>query len=222
MTSNNAMQSPADVAAAKKPHINGAFSSPSLAIFRLTQGLIILMLGLWIGSAVMAGISAGVTFKTVREHRVSIGNEPYNHPLVAPDASDIVAGAVAHRIFYIMEFLGLFCGTVALLLIAMQAVACRKQLHKGVTSASFNLRWLAIIGAFALYALLVAHMSPTIWELRNTEYDITETPEARQAAKAEIDDFYHPWSERAVLGAVALIGVAIIVTPFNAARPDAQ
>ncbi len=213
MTSNSAAEVQPDASEGSRQG-SGAFASPSQAFYRLTQGLVVMLLGLWLGSALMAGISAGVTFNTVRAHRVSINAEPYNHPMLASEGSDIVAGAVAHRIFVIMEMLGGLCGMLALVLVALQAVSLRQHLHKRGGSISYNLRWLAIVGALGLYALLGVHMSPKIWELRNIEYDIAQPAEARELAAAEIENIYHPWSERALLGAITLIATSLVLTPF--------
>ncbi|MBI1335614.1 MAG: DUF4149 domain-containing protein [Phycisphaera sp.] len=162
-----------------------------------------LALGVWLGAMMLAIFAAAVTFPTLKTYAPVVSVEPYTQTAQDTDGFRVLGGAIVPKVLWALSGVGGVC--IAVALTAMW-------ISRGSTRAGWVLRslWAALI---VLTLTSAFYFQPRIGSLRARMYDPQLTPEARMAARHQLNNL-HPWSERLMTAQVfcllGVIGVSLL------------
>lgn len=183
------------------------------AAFRLTLGLYYLALGTWFGATLMMGLSAGLTFATVRAQPLVLTEGPAATPEMAARAQDFLAGNVVMEGFAAFTIVQLCCAGVLIVLWLLQHTVFRPLLaHRG--RSRWNLVRSGMIGvALAVFAYDLVLVRTSMVMLR-TEMYYHDHIDAQGLDRIEVEfDRLHRWSSRAMGVAALLMAAACVASP---------
>jgi len=181
--------------------------------FRLTQGFYSLFLGLWVGAMVMLAVSAGITFKTVREYKPLITVAPYRDATLIGKAEVILAGGIVGQMLRGLAVISGVCAAVVAVCLVLQYTCFRNRLAHGGNSWLAATRIVLLLLPMAVIGWNEVYLTPTIHRERAAMYDPEQGEDARAMAKGRFD-LLHKLSERTMGLSVLMLACAALLSPF--------
>lgn len=184
-----------------------------MSTFRATlQTINVAALGIWVGSIVMTGAAAALTFPAVK----ALGPTLPSHATYTGEHWLIVAGTVAARFFLASDIISFACACIAIITLAA-LVAPRLFTSRPSTPAASpgnTLLWLRILTLSLLCAILCYHLlvfSPGLNAELKAYWTAAAAGQNDLALKHKAAfDALHPQASR-LIGTLALAGLAALI-----------
>ena len=189
----------------------------ALRTARAAEAAHIAALGVWLGSLILTGIAAAITFATLRNldpHLPAYAEYPEDHWAIA-------GGAIMNRVFTASDWIALACAIIATagLAIALAPPIARQTLGHTLIRPLAILRAAATLAALIITLASFALLRPAMNQDLADFHTAARTPDitAADAARARFDQA-HPRASMLLSAQAALVLIALTLGAYDATR----